>query len=297
MKVFQILVPDSTLTSRIIFCENQVTELFVIDRADKKFASDYSAELNKPALYILVNRDRRKLYIGETDDSIKRLRNHQAKDFWTEAIIFHSTTDTLSTTEVKWLESKTYEAINALGYYDLSENKQVPTQPPLKRTQIITLDETFKQVQEYICAAGYDFFFKKELRGNQKIPPTKNKTELIKKDIIKENRILSESQKDILLESAILRNCFEPAQSPTQTQYHMQFLEILDVLRTVSKIYDLKSYNLQVAMRMDNFKQISVRRPERGGEPRKLYPLKIVDGSMYTDVLVNACKQYCYSIE
>ena len=68
----------------------------MIDRADKKFVSEYSSDLNKPALYILVNRDKRQLYVGETDDSIKRLRNHEAKDFWTEAIVFHSTTDTLS---------------------------------------------------------------------------------------------------------------------------------------------------------------------------------------------------------
>lgn len=72
-KVFQILVPDNTLVSRIISCENQVTELFVIDRADKKFVLENSSDLNKPALYILVNRDKRQLYVGETDDSIKRL--------------------------------------------------------------------------------------------------------------------------------------------------------------------------------------------------------------------------------
>ena len=126
-------------------CENQVTELFVIDRADKKFVSEYSNDLNKPALYILVNRDKRQLYVGETDDSIKRLRNHEAKDFWTEAIVFHSTTDTLSTTEVKWLEAKTYEALKELGYYDLSENKQVPQQPPLKRNQIYTLEPIFEE--------------------------------------------------------------------------------------------------------------------------------------------------------
>ena len=54
-KVFKILVPDNTLVSRIISCEIQVTRLFVIDRADKKFVSDYASELNKPALYILVN--------------------------------------------------------------------------------------------------------------------------------------------------------------------------------------------------------------------------------------------------
>lgn len=162
-KVFQILVPDNTLVSRIIMCENQVTELFVIDRADKKFVSDYSNDLNKPALYILVNRDMRQLYVGETDDSIKRLRNHEAKDFWTEAIVFHSTTDTLSTTEVKWLEAKTYETLKEFGYYDLSENKQVPQQPPLKRNQIYTLEPIFEEAKNYICAAGFDIFLKKKV--------------------------------------------------------------------------------------------------------------------------------------
>ena len=169
-KVFQILVPDNTLVSRIIMCENQVTELFVIDRADKKFVSEYSNDLNKPALYILVNRDKRQLYVGETDDSIKRLRNHEAKDFWTEAIVFHSTTDTLSTTEVKWLEAKTYEALKELGYYDLSENKQVPQQPPLKRNQIYTLEPIFEEAKNYICAAGFDIFFKKKGETEEETP-------------------------------------------------------------------------------------------------------------------------------
>lgn len=161
-KVFQILVPDNTLVSRIISCENQVTELFVIDRADKKFVSEYSSELTKPALYILVNRDKRQLYVGETDDSIKRLRNHEAKDFWTEAIVFHSTGDTLSTTEVKWLEATTYAVLKELGYYDLSENKQVPQQPPLKKNQIYTLEPIFEEAKNYICAAGFDIFFRKK---------------------------------------------------------------------------------------------------------------------------------------
>ena len=178
-KVFQILVPDNTLVSRIISCENQVTELFVIDRADKKFVSEYSNDLNKPALYILVNRDAKKLYVGETDDSIKRLRNHEAKDFWTEAIVFHSTTDTLSTTEVKWLEAKTYEALKELGYYDLSENKQVPQQPPLKRNQIYTLEPIFEEAKNYICAAGFDIFLKKKAEEEpQPQEPVKNEVAL-----------------------------------------------------------------------------------------------------------------------
>ncbi len=205
-KVFQILVPDNTLVSRIIFCENQVTELFVIDRADKNFVSDYSSELNKPALYILINRDKRKLYIGETDDSVKRLKNHEAKDFWTEAIVFHSTTDTLSTTEVKWLEAKTYETIKGLGYYDLSENKQVPPLPPLKRNQNITLVETFKQAKEYICAAGFDFFLKKKT-DDTSIPET------VKVDVPQNEPIPSIQQNVWILPSNLkyfnLKKCFK----------------------------------------------------------------------------------------
>lgn len=197
-KVFQILVPDNTLVSRIIMCENQVTELFVIDRADKKFVSEYSNDLNKPALYILVNRDKRQLYVGETDDSIKRLRNHEAKDFWTEAIVFHSTTDTLSTTEVKWLEAKTYEALKELGYYDLSENKQVPQQPPLKRNQIYTLEPIFEEAKNYICAAGFDIFLKKKVEEESPQPQ-----EPPKKESVEQNNVwlLPSSRKRFNLEA------------------------------------------------------------------------------------------------
>ena len=197
-KVFQILVPDNTLVSRIIMCENQVTELFVIDRADKKFVSEYSNDLNKPALYILVNRDKRQLYVGETDDSIKRLRNHEAKDFWTEAIVFHSTRDTLSTTEVKWLEAKTYEALKELGYYDLSENKQVPQQPPLKRNQIYTLEPIFEEAKNYICAAGFDIFLKKKVEEESPQPQ-----EPPKKESVEQNNVwlLPSSRKRFNLEA------------------------------------------------------------------------------------------------
>ena len=166
-KVFQILVPDDSLVSRIISSENQVTELFVIDRTDKKFVSDNEADLKKPALYILVNRDTKQLYVGETDDSLKRLKNHEAKDFWTEAIVFHSTTDTLSTTEVKWLEAKTFEVLSSLGYYDLSHNKQTPQYPKLKKNQIYTLEPVFEEAKNYVCAAGFDIFLKHNVENQE----------------------------------------------------------------------------------------------------------------------------------
>ncbi len=207
-KVFQIFVPDNTLVSRIISCETQVTELYVIDRADKKFFADYASELNKPALYILVNRDKKQLYVGETDDSVKRLRNHESKDFWTEAIVFHSTIDTLSTTEVKWLEAKTYEALKELGYYDLSENKQVPQQPPLKRNQIYTLEPIFEEAKNYICAAGFDIFFRHKEVKQQAIefPEPEKESETVEqpKEDLPSIWLLSSNKKQFNLKS-----CFD----------------------------------------------------------------------------------------
>lgn len=237
-RVFQILVPDNTLVSRIISCENQVTELFVIDRADKKFVAEHSAELNKPALYILVNRDMRKLYVGETDDSIKRLKNHEAKDFWTEAIVFHSTGDTLSTTEVRWLEAKTYEALKELGYYDLSENKQAPQQPPLKKNQIYTLEPIFEEAKNYICAAGFDIFLK-----NNKPQKTDVKQDAAAKHIffckhkesVAKGYLIKETNEFVILAGSELRSGVRPSMQPSLVAKRAQFIaELCDTVNGLS---------------------------------------------------------------
>ena len=226
-KVFQILVPDNTLVSRVISCENQVTELFVIDRADKKFVAEHSAELNKPALYILVNRDKRQLYVGETDDSIKRLRNHEAKDFWTEAIVFHSTGDTLSTTEVRWLEAKTYEALKELGYYDLSENKVAPQQPPLKRNQIYTLEPIFEEAKNYICAAGFDIFLKSKNEQKEELTQTATADHIFyckHKESKAMGYLIEESKEFVILAGSELRSGIRPSLQPSLVGKRAQFI-------------------------------------------------------------------------
>ncbi len=226
-KVFQILVPDNTLVSRVISCENQVTELFVIDRADKKFVAEHSAELNKPALYILVNRDKRQLYVGETDDSIKRLKNHEAKDFWTEAIVFHSTGDTLSTTEVRWLEAKTYEALKELGYYDLSENKVAPQQPPLKRNQIYTLEPIFEEAKNYICAAGFDIFLKSKNEQKEELTQTATAEHIFyckHKESKAMGYLIEESKEFVILAGSELRSGIRPSLQPSLVGKRAQFI-------------------------------------------------------------------------
>ena len=204
-----------------------MTELFVIDRADKKFVAEHSAELNKPALYILVNRDKRQLYVGETDDSIKRLRNHEAKDFWTEAIVFHSTGDTLSTTEVRWLEAKTYEALKELGYYDLSENKVAPQQPPLKRNQIYTLEPIFEEAKNYICAAGFDIFLKSKNEQKEELTQTATAEHIFyckHKESKAMGYLIEESKEFVILAGSELRSGIRPSLQPSLVGKRAQFI-------------------------------------------------------------------------
>lgn len=98
-------------------------------------------------------------------------------------------------------------------------------------------------------------------------------------------------------ENEMLKNCFEPAEGAAQWNYYMQFTEILTVLKKVSGNNGLKSYNLQTAMRKHLYKKLSMRRPERGMMPLQLYTVKIADGSLYRDQLLNECKRYRYPAE
>lgn len=88
----------------------------------------FKEDLEKPALYVLINRSKRRAYIGETDAFLTRLNQHIAKkDFWTEALAFISTDDSLSKTEVQYLESLAYKTAKNAHTYDLSENSIINT--------------------------------------------------------------------------------------------------------------------------------------------------------------------------
>lgn len=98
-------------------------------------------------------------------------------------------------------------------------------------------------------------------------------------------------------ENELLKNCFEPAEGHEQWNYYMQFTEILSVLKKVSGNNGLKSYNLQTAMRKYKYQKLSIRRPERAMMPLQLYTVKIANGSIYKDTLMQNCKSYRYPAE
>ena len=159
--IHTILYDDVLDGSKIITMDNCVCQLFDIKRDYDSLICDAKEELSKPALYILLNREKRKAYIGETDDFLQRIASHNAKKgFWDEALAFMANDNSLTTTEVRYLESLSYEIARNAASFDLSENTQVPKRPFVQKIQEYKIKDFFKYVTLLTKFVGCDLFEK-----------------------------------------------------------------------------------------------------------------------------------------
>lgn len=157
------LYNDDLNGSRIVSMDDCMCTLFDIKRDDAEFFKQFNDDLQKPALYILVNRNKQKAYIGETDDFIKRISQHLTKkDFWNEVLVFLGVNDTISKTEVLYLECCAYKKAVEVNSFDLSENTQSPKQPHMSVMQKGKADKFFKYVQFLAKFVGCDIFEKRK---------------------------------------------------------------------------------------------------------------------------------------
>ena len=158
--IYTYLHNDDLNGSRIVSMDDCMCKLYNIIRDDSGFMTDFERDLRFPALYILINKEKFKAYIGETDDFIKRIGQHIIKkDFWTEVMVFLGTNeDTLSKTEVQYLEYLALEKAKLVKSYDLSENTQAGKIPHMNVMQKGKTDKFFKYVQFLARFVGCDIF-------------------------------------------------------------------------------------------------------------------------------------------
>lgn len=158
--IYTYLHSDDLNGSRIVSMDDCMCKLYNIKRDDSDFLKDFNDDLKKPALYILLSKEKRKAYIGETDDFNKRIAQHIAKkDFWEEVMVFlGSNDDTLSKTEVQHLEYLAYNKAADVKSYDLSENTQSPKQPHMNVMLKAKTEKFFKYVQFLAKFVGCDIF-------------------------------------------------------------------------------------------------------------------------------------------
>lgn len=159
--IHTILYDDVLDGSRIVTMDNCVCQLYDIKRDYDAIIKNGRVNLSKPALYVLLNRKANKAYIGETDDFSQRIASHLArKEFWNEALAFMANDNSLTTTEVRYLESLSYEVASACGTYDLSENTQVPKKPYVQAIQEYKIIDFFDYVKLLAKFVGCDLFEK-----------------------------------------------------------------------------------------------------------------------------------------
>lgn len=159
--IHTVLYDDLLDGSKIVTMDNCVCQLYDIKRDYDALIRDSKENLAKPALYVLLNRNAHKAYIGETDDFSQRIASHMLKkEFWDEALAFMANDNSLTTTEVRYLESLSYEVAKAAGVYDLSENTQVPKRPYVQSIQEYKIKDFFNYVKLLTKFVGCNVFEK-----------------------------------------------------------------------------------------------------------------------------------------
>ena len=107
-------------------------------------------EMKKPALYLLVDEER-KAYIGQTRSFNSRVKDHLGKKkWWTRAYVFVSDAGRYNTASIEYLEYLAIQEGLAVGIYDLSDNWQTPTEPTLQKWDRNEYDEIFEGIKFFL---------------------------------------------------------------------------------------------------------------------------------------------------
>lgn len=112
-------------------------------------------EIHRPGVYFLFgeNENGTTCYVGESDDALRRLKQHlNDKDSWNEAIAFIS--DDLDTTIVLRLEDKCFKELNKCNRCEVLTKQTNSNQYKIDEKEDIA-DEFFKNMRIVLTALGY----------------------------------------------------------------------------------------------------------------------------------------------
>lgn len=122
----------------------------------------YSREdLKNPGIYLLFGTNeegKEKVYIGEAETIIDRLKQHVAqKEFWSEVILFISKDENLNKAHIKYLESRLYEITKKINNYEL-ENSTTPSRSSISESEIAEMEEFIENIKLLTNTLGHRVF-------------------------------------------------------------------------------------------------------------------------------------------
>lgn len=127
-------------------------------------------EMKKPALYLLVDEEK-KAYIGQTTSFRVRVKDHLGKKrWWTRAYVFVSGSNQYDQASITYLEYLAIHEGLVTGAYDLSENGQRPTKPILQEGDSSDYDEIFGEIKFFLEYERCFVFVKPEVNAQADAP-------------------------------------------------------------------------------------------------------------------------------
>jgi hypothetical protein len=115
----------------------------------------------KPGVYLLIGPDEddpsvRRVYVGEGDPVLPRLRNHIAsKEFWTQAVVFTSKDDYLTKTQIQFLESSIIEKLKNAAR-SIIDNGTTPTLPNTSEAERSEVEHFLEVTSLLLASIGID---------------------------------------------------------------------------------------------------------------------------------------------
>lgn len=157
-KTIQIFLKDSDPQGiKIAEMTNSIAKVYVIPRDKIDFAQTRD-DLNAPALYFLFDDERTSVYIGECENFVHRIKNHEVnKDFWQIAVVVTGSSSGLDKAEVKFLESHAVMKALEAGRFEV-QNRTNPNKNNLHEFRLAAILDFFEDAILLLSTLGYNLF-------------------------------------------------------------------------------------------------------------------------------------------
>lgn len=178
-------------------------------------------ELKRNGVYILLSDE--KIYIGQTTDLLKRIKQHNdKKEWWDRVIILTSETNKLNGSDIIYLESELIKRATMCGTLEC-ENSTNGNFTNIDQDQIDLLDEYLDEAYALMKFLGISAFEKKSRKKNSasSIVKEKSSTETTEKNTLK---IETREDACLLLEKNGLELKSTPSYSKleSKTAFHLE---------------------------------------------------------------------------
>jgi hypothetical protein len=143
---------------KILEIQNKTLRMYIVPRQYLSSIKERS-DLLQPAIYFLISDNQENLYIGEAENSYKRINQHDSKEQWDIALICISINNALDKASVKYLESSFINIVSQIDNIKLS-NVNKPDLNSLHEFKISEIKEFQEYIELAIISLGYNFVHK-----------------------------------------------------------------------------------------------------------------------------------------